>query len=79
MSPMKIIFLFYMIISSSKCFNINSYMEELLKKYLQNYVSNRDLVNMIEKVRYTIKHDFPDNFKKNKEAFKGHAFTIRRN
>ena len=54
-------------------------MKELLKKYLQNNVSNKDLVNIIEKVRYTTKHDFPDNFKKNKEAFKGHVFTIRRN
>ena len=37
------------------------------------------MVNKIEIFRYQIKHDFPDNFEKNKEAFKGHAFTIRCN
>ena len=68
---MKIIFLFYMIISSSKCLFDKDKFEELAKKYFQYFVSNRELVNKIEIFRYQIKHDFPDNFEKNKEAFKG--------
>ena len=78
MSPMKIIFLFYIIIFSSKCSSESSILD-MLKRFLQNHVDNDVFISFIEVVRHMNTHNFPDNFNKNKEAFKNHALAIKRN
>ena len=78
MSPMKILFLLYIIIFSSKCSDESSFIE-MLKGFIQNNISNDFLIKVIEIIRHRNKHDFPDNFAKNQEAFKSHTYTIRRN
>ena len=78
MSPLKIIFLLSLVIFSSNCSEESSFLD-FLKKFAQNYIDNDLLIMSIEIIRRRNKHNFPDNFAKNKAAFKNHEFAIRHN
>ena len=74
----KVFFLFFLLLSSTKCSEESSFMQ-FLKGFIQNHLPNYVLVDMIELLRKRNKKNFPDNFQKNQEAFKNHLPTIKRN
>ncbi len=74
----KVFFLFFLLLSSTKCSEESSLMQ-FLKGFIQNHLPNSVLVDMIEVLRKRNKKNFPDNFQKNQEAFKNHLPTIKRN
>ena len=78
MSPLKIVFLLSLVIFSSNCSEESSFLD-FLKKFAQNYIDNDLLIMAIEIIRRKNNHKFPDNFEKNKAAFKNHEFAIKHN
>ena len=78
MSPFKILFLLSLVIFSSNCSEESSFIE-LLKSFAQNHLDNDFLIITIEIIRKKGSHNFPDNFAKNKAAFKSHAVSIKQN
>lgn len=76
---LKVFFLFFLLLSTTKCSSEESSFIQFLKGFIQNHLPNEILVNMIEYLRKRNKHDFPDNFQKNQAAFKNHLPTIKRN
>ena len=75
---LKVFFLFFLLLSSTKCSEESALMK-FLKGFIQNNLPNSVLIDMIELLRKRNSHNFPDNFQKNKEAFKNHLPTIKRN
>ena len=78
MSPLKIIFLISLLIFSCDCSDQSSFFF-FLNRFNQNSIGNEYLIFIIEVMRRRNNHRFPDNFAKNKAAFKNHAFAIRNN
>ena len=78
MSPLKIIFLICVLIFSSDCSDQSSFLS-YLNRFNQDSITNEYLLFIIEGMRRRNNHRLPDNFAKNKAAFKNHAATIRKN
>ena len=78
MSPLKIIFLIFVLIFSSDCSDQSSFLS-YLNRFNQDSITNEYLLFIIEGMRRRNNHRLPDNFAKNKAAFKNHAATIRKN
>ena len=78
MSPLKIIFLISLVIFSSNCSDQSTFLS-YLNRFSQNNLGNDYLIFIIEVMRKRNNHRFPNNFAKNKAAFKNHQTTIRNN
>ena len=78
MCPIKIIFLFSFLLFSSNCSDQSSF-STYLNRFSQNSIGNTYLLFIIEVMRKRNNHRLPDNYAKNKAAFKNHAITIRNN
>ena len=65
-------------IFSSDCSDQSSFLS-YLNRFNQNSIGNEYLIFIIEVMRRRNNHRFPDNFAKNKAAFKNHAVAIRNN
>ena len=78
MSPLKLIFLFILLIFSSDCSEKSNFLS-FLTRFDQNQIGNEYLIFFIEMMRKRNNHRFANNFAKNKAAFKNHAVAIKRN
>ena len=78
MSPLKIIFLISLLIFSSDCSDQSSF-TSYLNRFSQNNLGNEYLIFIIEVMRKRNNHLFPNNYSKNKAAFKNHEVAIRNN
>ena len=74
----KIFILFFFLLFFSNCQDYDSILNKL-KGYLQNNVDNEVFINFMEVLRHAYKKKFPDHLAKNKEGFKNHLATIKRN
>ncbi len=78
MSPLKIIFLFTLLIFSSDCSERSNFLS-FLTRFSQNQINNDYLIFIIELMRKRNNHRFPNNLAKNRAAFKRHSVAIKRN
>ena len=78
MSPLKFIFLFWLLIFSIDCSEQSAF-SNYLNRFSQNGINNDYLIFIIEIMRKRNSHLFPNNFAKNKASFKNHAFAIKNN
>ena len=78
MSLLKILFLFPLLLFSSNCSDQSAF-SSYLNRFSQNSIGNEYLLFIIEVMRKRNNHRLPDNYAKNKAAFKNHAISIRNN
>ena len=78
MSPLKIIFLFILLISSSDCSEKSNFLS-FLTRFGNNQIGNEYLIFIMEIMRKRNNRRFPNNFAKNRAAFKNHASAIKSN
>ena len=78
MSPLKIIFLISLVIFSSDCSDQSTFLL-YLNRFSQNSVDNVNLIFITDFMSKRNTRSFPDNYAKNKLAFKNHQMAIRNN